>query len=444
MTMCRRCRHGVGSSSAMSRTPGCFRPRSRRARVLAPSTWAMYDVPAVWLRCSRPWSTRRSGPLTWSALLPPPIRPGSPSASPSVRTCPHGCAGTAGSRHVARGRSQPAPGPGSACSSRRRRSSTPSPASCMSIWPPGSSPSSATCPVRPSLSARPEVASSSLMRPVQRLPSPPSQVTRRSAFGRRLPGAHGLLAKAKAKAAAVAARHTTGWRLRFLRCRVVERRPLIAMVVNNAVAHDARVIKTAMTMARAGADVRVLGVSASGRHERAASGSAVFERLPVLPPRSMSPGYAWWAATRRFGRVFPAESWKQSIPVTGYYRRAFLPALRELAPDVVHVHDIHLLATVDEYAERADRRPHIVYDAHEFVAGLAVSGARTQRSVDGWAALERQFIGSADRVITVADGLAERLQVLHHLARRPAVVHNAPIAWGADAGSSRSLRDERE
>ncbi len=240
---------------------------------------------------------------------------------------------------------------------------------------------------------------------------------------------------------------------------MAERNPLIAMVVNNAVAHDARVIKTAMTMARAGADVRVLGVSASGRHERAVSwagsgaagsagpepelsGSAVFERLPVLPARSVSPGYAWWAATRRFGRVFPAESWKRSIPVTGYYRRAFLPALRALAPDVVHVHDIHLLGTVAEYAERAGRRPQIVYDAHEFVAGLAVSGARTQRSVDGWAALERQFIGSADRVITVADGLAERLQVLHHLERRPAVVHNAPIAWDADAGSSISLRGE--
>ena len=176
------------------------------------------------------------------------------------------------------------------------------------------------------------------------------------------------------------------------------------------------------------------------------SGSAVFERLPVLPPRSVTPGYLLWAATRRFGRVFPAERWERSIPVTGYYHRAFLPALRDLAPDVIHVHDIHLLAVVAEYAASASPRPHVIYDAHEFVAGLAVSGARTQRSVDGWAALERQFIRSADRVITVADGLAERLQALHHLERRPAVVHNAPIAWGAGAdagsGSSRSLRSE--
>lgn len=214
------------------------------------------------------------------------------------------------------------------------------------------------------------------------------------------------------------------------------------MVVNNAIAHDARVIKSAVTLARAGADVRVLGVSASGGGERAVSGSAVFERLAVLPPRAITPGYARWAATRRLGRMFPAERWRRSIPVTGYYRRAFLPALRELAPDVVHVHDIHLLATVAEYREGAPRPPQVIYDAHEFVSGLAVSGARTQRSVDGWAALEREFIHAADRVITVADGLAGRLQALHHLERRPSVVHNAPIAWQEGGTSSRSLRDE--
>jgi glycosyltransferase involved in cell wall biosynthesis len=215
------------------------------------------------------------------------------------------------------------------------------------------------------------------------------------------------------------------------------------MVVNNAITHDARVVKVAVTMARAGAEVRVLGVGGSGGRERAVScGSAVFERLPVLPQRGLTPGYARWAAIRRFGRAFPAGRWRHSVPVTGYYRRAFLPALRELAPDAVHVHDIHLLGTVAEYAAGATYRPQVVYDAHEYVAGLAVSGARTQRSVDGWAALEREHVRSADRVITVADGLAERLQALHHLARRPAVVHNAPVAWDEGVGASRSLRDQ--
>jgi glycosyltransferase involved in cell wall biosynthesis len=238
------------------------------------------------------------------------------------------------------------------------------------------------------------------------------------------------------------------------------------MVVNNSVAHDARVIKTAVTMARAGADVQVLGVSGSRWRERAvssvtavtagSSGAVAFERLPVLPQRGVTPPYVLWAVTRRFSRVFRAERWRRSLPVTRYYRRAFLPALGALAPDAVHVHDVHLLGVVAEYAAGASPRPQVVYDAHEYVAGLAVSGARTQRSVDGWGALERELIPSADRVITVSDGLAERLQSLHHLQRRPAVVHNAPVAWAngeatpskglatpdKDLATGRSLREE--
>lgn len=235
---------------------------------------------------------------------------------------------------------------------------------------------------------------------------------------------------------------TTDWPRPCFTCPVGERRPLIAMVVNNAIAHDARVLKTAMTMARAGADVRVLGVSASGVREQAVSGSATFDRLPVVPARGVTLGYARWAGIRRFGRAFPADRWTRSVPVTGYYRRAFMPDLRALAPDVVHVHDVHLLGTVAEYAAGAAHRPKIVYDAHEYVAGLAVSGARTQRSVDGWAALEREFVRSADRVITVSEGLAGRLQKVHHLQRQPVVVHNAPVAWEQRLDASRSLRAE--
>jgi glycosyltransferase involved in cell wall biosynthesis len=214
------------------------------------------------------------------------------------------------------------------------------------------------------------------------------------------------------------------------------------MVVNNAVAHDARVMKSAITLSRAGADVVVLGVSGDGRAQHAELGSARFLRLPVLPPRAVSPGYLRWAATRRAGRLAPAASWRRALPVTGYYRRAFLPALAEVAPDVVHVHDVHLLAAVAEQAGRAARRPAIVYDAHEYVAGLAVSGARTQRVVDGWAALEREHVGAADRVITVAPGLAERLRDLHGLPRTPSVVYNAPLAWQGGGSASRDLRAE--
>lgn len=221
-------------------------------------------------------------------------------------------------------------------------------------------------------------------------------------------------------------------------------RPLVAMVVNNAVAHDARVMKSAVTLCRAGAHVEVLGVSPTSATERGRAGEVGLRRLPVLPPRGVNVPYAWWAARRRLGRLAPADRWPLSLPVTRYYRRAFLPALRQLRPDVVHVHDVHLLAVAVEFLQSTSgggRGAKLVYDAHEYVAGLAVSGARTQRAVDAWAALERQHIRGADRVITVAPAIAERLQSEHRLSRRPTVVFNAPIAWDQPT-SSLDLREQ--
>lgn len=220
------------------------------------------------------------------------------------------------------------------------------------------------------------------------------------------------------------------------------RRPRVAMVVNNGMANDARVIKSAQTLARAGADVVVLGVASPGhRRQETTSAGVRYVRLPVFPARGVTPAYAVWALRRRFGRLFDPSRWRVAMPATAYYARAFVPELRALRPDVVHVHDVHLLGAVEHAFAGAPGRPRILYDAHEYVAGLAVSGARTQRAVDGWAALEREFISQADRVVTVAPEIAERLQRECGLRELPDVVYNAPLLWDVPT-ASRSLREE--
>lgn len=203
------------------------------------------------------------------------------------------------------------------------------------------------------------------------------------------------------------------------------------MIVNNGLDHDSRVIKSAVTLARAGAEVDVFGVAPDGR-VAVVEGNPRYTRLAMLPARAVTPAYARWALRRRAGRLAPARSWRRSMPVTGYYRRAFLPALRALRPDAVHVHDVHLLAVATEYA--GESRAAVVYDAHEYVPGLS----RTPRVVTAWSALEAAHIHAADRVITVSDAIADRLQQHYALVRRPSVVYNAPIA--GDFPASRSLR----
>lgn len=214
------------------------------------------------------------------------------------------------------------------------------------------------------------------------------------------------------------------------------------MVVNNGMANDSRVIKSAISLARAGADVTALGVASAGAGSaESETGGARFVRLPTFPKRGLTPAYAAYAVRRRRGRVGPASQWRTALAATSAYSRAFVPALRELAPDVVHVHDIHILAAVLEAWPDPAVRPVVIYDAHEYVADLAVSGARTRRVVDGWAALEAELIPEVDRVITVAEGIARRLEVEHVLKAPVAVVHNAPLAWDVHT-ASRDLRAE--
>ncbi len=213
-------------------------------------------------------------------------------------------------------------------------------------------------------------------------------------------------------------------------------RPKIAMVVNNAMAHDARVLKSAQALAEANAEVHVLGVGP--QRESGSLASAALERLVVLPDRRLSVAYGRWALARRLGRMGPAANWHRSLAITAYYERAFVPALREIEPDAIHIHDVHLISAVARYADEARVRPYLFYDAHEYVAGLAVSGGRTQRAVDGWAALEREYIQKMDRVITVSDGLSSKIRDTHGLTRDPAVVHNAPlISAGAPSANLR-------
>lgn len=123
----------------------------------------------------------------------------------------------------------------------------------------------------------------------------------------------------------------------------------------------------------------------------------------------------------------PRAHWSRALPVLHRDEAAIGPLLDELAPDVVHVHDVFLLGVgyrAVERARAAGRSPRLVYDAHEYVRGLSYLPART---VAAYATLERDHIRHADAVVTVSEPLAELLERDHDLPRRPTVVLNAPM-----------------
>jgi glycosyltransferase involved in cell wall biosynthesis len=112
-----------------------------------------------------------------------------------------------------------------------------------------------------------------------------------------------------------------------------------------------------------------------------------------------------------------------------------------LGPDVVHVHDVYMMHVAAGYAGRAARLGRVVrlvYDAREFVPGLAhVAPLR----VAAYARLEAEFIRDFDRVVTVSEGLAELLVERHGLLRFPDIVLNGPIIDPEPVGGVVSVRE---
>lgn len=138
---------------------------------------------------------------------------------------------------------------------------------------------------------------------------------------------------------------------------------------------------------------------------------------------------------RRLVRLATVD-WRRELANIADLEAAFTRWLWRLEPDVLHVHDIHLLGAGVQARRRLaarGRRVPLVYDAHEFVPGMTggdpVVEAAYQR-------MEAELVGEADALITVSEPIADALQDRYRLPRRPAVVLNTPSAGPAPAADA--------
>jgi glycosyltransferase involved in cell wall biosynthesis len=117
------------------------------------------------------------------------------------------------------------------------------------------------------------------------------------------------------------------------------------------------------------------------------------------------------------------------IPEADDYEAIFAQLLDKLLPDVLHAHDMHVIGVASRAAGRAALRGRdvkVVYDAHEYVAGLSTYPPRTPRVIAAWAQHEREYIRTVDRVVTVSPAIARALRKRYKLDREPTVVINSP------------------
>lgn len=182
----------------------------------------------------------------------------------------------------------------------------------------------------------------------------------------------------------------------------------VLMLVISDVAHDSRVLREAGALADRGHAVHIVGKdvpegwtpppgitvgSVSGGSGLKTSGAASMSRAG-LTGRARSAG-RWALLPRHRQRVWRTWCARARTAVDG---RTF---------DVVHAHDFNVLRLADELARR--ERAQLVYDSHEWWSGRERHGRHTPVERAREKAAERRIVGRADAVLTVSDGIAERL-----------------------------------
>jgi glycosyltransferase involved in cell wall biosynthesis len=184
----------------------------------------------------------------------------------------------------------------------------------------------------------------------------------------------------------------------------------IAMLLHKSVEFDSRVRREAGALAEAGHEVVVLELA-----EVAPTGATLdgFARRSVSPP-------AW------LRRRLPFNLYRVAFLI--YFVRGIVRAV----PDAIHAHDAAMLLPGLMGARLT--RARLIYDSHE----LAASVPYRERA---WAwfvrTIERLVVPRCTAVITVSDGIADRLRERYGIAQRPVVVRNVSALERAGTGSLR-------
>lgn len=196
----------------------------------------------------------------------------------------------------------------------------------------------------------------------------------------------------------------------------------VLMLVQSDVAHDARVLREARSLADEGHAIHIIGkdvpaewVPPTGVTVESVSGGTGLKGGGSGGGNAVNGGNSSSSAPRpRGGLVGAARNvarWallpqhRQTVWRTWNERARAAVGDREY--DVVHAHDFNVLVLAAELAERGNAR--LVYDSHEWWSGRERHGRPTPLERARELRIERRIVAKADAVLTVSDGIAERL-----------------------------------
>lgn len=182
----------------------------------------------------------------------------------------------------------------------------------------------------------------------------------------------------------------------------------VLMLVMSDIAHDARVLREATALADQGHAVHIVGKDVpegwtppDGVSVESVSGGS---GLKSSGAAGLSRGGAA-GRVRRVGRWALLPRHRQRVWGTWCARARTMVGERRY--DVVHAHDFNVLRLAAQLARQGGSR--LVYDSHEWWSGRERHGRWTPIERAREKQAERHIVAHADAVLTVSEGIAERL-----------------------------------
>lgn len=176
----------------------------------------------------------------------------------------------------------------------------------------------------------------------------------------------------------------------------------VANIVLNAFTNDSRVLKEAVSLHKNGYGVTVVALHENGLEEK--------EEIQGIPVHRV------WLRSRDWPKNRPVQLLK-------YFEFIYKVVKAYKSYDILHCNDLNTLPVGVLVKKFLNKRVKVVYDAHEYE--INDKPGQSRLSIKLHYLLEKSFIGYADKVITVSNGIAEAYARQYGI-EKPALVLNTP------------------
>ena len=220
--------------------------------------------------------------------------------------------------------------------------------------------------------------------------------------------------------------------------------PRTLHIVLNSVVEDSRVLKCAWSLGNAGWDVLVIGASSQPKDDQISIGYAKIKRVglkPVITQDLLAKVLRRlrYYKRRAEARFLPVR--EPGIPNYGRAVKVATPIALDFKPHVIHAHDYTALPIAGALVEALAAKGHtaaLVYDAHEYVPGVAHLNKPLAKLYTNQ---EKKFAQVSQAILSVSDGMNELLMPHLGITKAPDIVANDPLVEGQQQ-SKRNLRSD--